>query len=68
MDENQSEKLESDLAYMDRNLTELSKIVFEQQKQIDALSGSHRLMVEKLAGLSESNEAPLPENEKPPHY
>ncbi|MDA1045130.1 MAG: SlyX family protein [Verrucomicrobia bacterium] len=68
MEADKRAKFETDLAFLDKTVSELSKVVFEQQKQIDALTRSNRLLVDKLAGISESNDTSLPEHEKPPHY
>ena len=55
--------LEIRYAHLEKQLTELNQVVFEQQKAIELLQGQLVALRTRLAGLGE----PM-ENEKPPHY
>ena len=54
--------LEMRITVQDDLVEQLNAVIYEQQKQIDAI-------LKKLAGLEKQSEDPTaPRNEKPPHY
>ena len=55
--------LEIRYAHLEKQLTELNQVVFEQQKAIELLQGQLVALRTRLAGLGE----PMA-HEKPPHY
>jgi SlyX protein len=61
--ENRLVDLEIRYAHLERQLQELSEVVFAQQRQLDALT---KQLKQFQSQLLEPNEA-VP-NEKPPHY
>lgn len=62
------EQIETKIAYLERANAELSDVVYQQQREIEAL----KLRLTELAGrFSAAQEQPpvfTPEDEKPPHY
>ncbi len=61
--------IEENLAFQDRSLSELNQVVYEQQKQIDALTATCVALTGKLTDLKESVDTPSsPNTERPPHY
>ena len=69
MSDDRLHTIEENLAFQDRSLSELNRVVYEQQKQIDALSATCAALTGKLADLKESLDAPAsPADERPPHY
>jgi len=62
------EELETRNAYQEATIQDLSTQIYEQQVQIDRLESRLRSLVERVKGLATGDTAPLPENERPPHY
>lgn len=64
--------LETKIAFLEQNLNELSDVIYQQQKQIDALEKQNVELKENLLTLREDTEAsdkPISHHiEKPPHY
>jgi uncharacterized coiled-coil protein SlyX len=56
-------ELETRYAHLERQVAELSEVVFEQQRSLDALRAQLRMM---NARLEQPGDAPA--NEEPPHY
>ena len=61
-------ELETRNAYQEAAISDLSARVYEQQRQIDALESQLLSLAEKVKSLAAGENAPLPENERPPHY
>jgi len=61
-------ELETRNAYQEAAIEDLSARVYEQQRQIDALESQLLSLAEKVKSLAVGENAPLPENERPPHY
>jgi SlyX protein len=62
------QELETRNAYQEAAIEDLSTRVYEQQKLIDALETQLLGLAEKVRNLAAGENAPLPENERPPHY
>ena len=62
------EELETRNAYQEATIQDLSTRVYEQQQQIDRMESLLHSLSEKVKGLVAGEAAPLPENERPPHY
>ena len=61
--ENRFIELETRYAHVERQVAELSQVVFEQQRSLDALRAQLRMMSARLEQQGDE-----PANEKPPHY
>jgi len=62
------EELQTRNAYQESTIQDLSAQVYEQQQRIDRLERRLESLAEKVKGLASGEAAPLPENERPPHY
>ena len=62
------EKLEIKISYLEAGIAELNDIVIQQQKTIDSLSYSLEKMQEKFQSLIEEVDTPNRPNRRPPHY
>ena len=61
-------KIETKLAYLENTVQELNDVICSQQKQIDRLETTCRLLVERIRHFSELSDAGKLIDEKPPHY
>lgn len=68
MSEERIVELEIKLAYQDELLDSLNLIVARQQKQIDRLEETCKLLNDKIKSLSLSESNKHPQHEIPPHY
>ena len=70
MDETRArlEALETRNAYQEATIEDLSTQVYRQQQVIERLVSRVETLTEKVKGLAAGETAPLPENERPPHY
>ena len=62
------EKLEIKISYLEAGIAELNDVVIQQQKTIDSLSYSLEKMQEKLQSLIEEVGTPNRPSRRPPHY
>lgn len=62
------EKLEIKVSYLEAGIAELNDVVVQQQKTIDSLSYSLEKMQEKLQSLIEEVGTPNRPSRRPPHY
>jgi SlyX protein len=60
------EQVQSKIAYLERAMSELSDVVFRQQREIQMLETQLKLVRERLEGAS--TEERTVEQERPPHY
>ena len=60
--------LETKLAYQEDTIQALNQVVCEQQKQIDQLAATCKLLVDRIRQLSVPAETDAILDEKPPHY
>ena len=69
MSDNRLVDIETKLAYQEDTLQTLNDVVSRQQKQIDQLEMTCRLLLERLEEISKTGSPGEPiENEPPPHY
>ncbi len=68
MNENRIVELEIKTAYQEDLLQELNKIVGQQQRQIDRLEATCRLLNERIKSLSAEGGSGENSEEMPPHY
>ena len=61
-------KIEEALAHQEQQIQDLSDIVIEQGKDIDALKKYIAKLEGKIEVLEDGSGAEAPANEKPPHY
>jgi len=69
-DENRArlEALETRNAYQEATIEDLSAQIYEHQQKIERLERRFESLAEKVKGIAAGESAPLPENERPPHY
>jgi SlyX protein len=60
--------LETKLAYQEDTIQALNQVVCEQQKQIDQLAATCKLLVDRIRQLPVPAEIDNILDEKPPHY
>jgi len=61
-------ELETKLAYQEDAIQALNEVICRQQKQIDQLDATCRLLVERFKTLWAAAQAVEGLDEKPPHY
>jgi SlyX protein len=66
--ETRIDELEARLAQQDQALLDLSDEVYRQQRQIAQLEHALRTLTERMVSLAERTPAPVPSDERPPHY
>ncbi len=59
------EQVQTKIAYLERAMTELSDVVFQQHKEIHALESQLKALKERLSGAPDEARV---EQERPPHY
>jgi SlyX protein len=62
------ETTELRLAFLERANQELSDVVYRQQRQIDALTGTLAELTGRLESLKDQEEPRPAAEERPPHY
>jgi SlyX protein len=65
--ENSLEQIQTKIAFLERANTDLSDVVFRQQREIQALAAKIQEISERLRA-AESGATPTPQDERPPHY
>ncbi|QSA95657.1 SlyX family protein [Methylococcus sp. EFPC2] len=68
MPEDRWVEIETKLAYQEDAVVALNDVVCRQQKQIDQLEETCRLLIERLRQLSEGLGPVQAAEERPPHY
>jgi SlyX protein len=69
MNDEAFEKIETKIAFLERANSELSDVVFRQQRVIDALRDQVAALGARVQANQESDATPrTPEDERPPHY
>jgi uncharacterized coiled-coil protein SlyX len=61
-------ELENKNSYQESELLDLSRALIDQDARIDRLELTLRALREKVKELAGEGQAPLPINERPPHY
>jgi uncharacterized coiled-coil protein SlyX len=62
------ERLELKIAYLEQANTELSDVVYQQQREIDTLRAQVLKLNDRLIALSTAPTPYTAADEKPPHY
>jgi len=62
------DELETRSSYQEATIQDLSSQIYRQQQQIERLESRLESLAEKVKGMATGDTAPLPENERPPHY
>lgn len=62
------DELEARYTLQQEQIEQLSQVVWEQQRSLDALLAEVRRLRERLQGLGGSSPLAGPADEKPPHY
>lgn len=68
MTEERLVELEIKLAYQEDLLQELNSIVAQQQKQMQRLEETCKVLYDRLTSLSAAAELDQPDHQPPPHY
>lgn len=61
-------EIETKLAYQEDALQTLNEVILKQQKQIDQLDASVRLLIDRIKQMQAMESAEKPLDERPPHY
>jgi len=61
-------ELENKNSYQEAELLDLSKALIDQDLRIERLETTLRALREKVKEMAGEGQAPLPVNERPPHY
>lgn len=62
------EELETRNAYQEATIQDLSAQLYRHEQRIERLENLVSSLAEKVKGLAAGETAPLPDNERPPHY
>jgi SlyX protein len=65
--ENSLEQIQTKIAFLERANTDLSDVVFRQQREIQALAAKIQEISQRLSA-AESGATRTPQDERPPHY
>jgi uncharacterized coiled-coil protein SlyX len=68
MNDETLEQIQSQIAFLERAATELSDVVFRQQKEIQALEAKLKAVVDRLSNAHSEDEPRPADQEVPPHY
>lgn len=68
MDDQRIIDIEMKLAYQERMISELNTVIYDQQKIIDELKKTSRLLLDRVIELSNDMAQSDIADEKPPHY
>jgi SlyX protein len=69
MNDDALEKIETKLAFLERANSELSDVVFRQQRVIDVLRAQVATLQAQMQASQEPDVTPrTPEHERPPHF
>lgn len=61
-------ELETKAAYQEHTIQTLNDVVSNQQKQIDELESSIKILINRLQDMSQDSRNIESQHEKPPHY
>jgi len=61
-------EVEIRLAHIDQSVTELSDVIYAQQKLITGLEQTCEELRQRMQASSDGGSSQAPEDEKPPHY
>lgn len=66
--ENLTEQIQTKIAFLERANTDLSDVVFRQQREIQALAAKIQQISERLRAAESGDAARTAQDERPPHY
>ncbi len=68
MNDRTLEQIEVKIAFLERANSDLSDVVFRQQREIDALRAQIAALIDRVEAAQSRSDALTPEQERPPHY
>ncbi len=68
MNDRTLEQIEVKIAFLERANSDLSDVVFRQQREIDALRAQIAALIDRVETAQSRSDALTPEQERPPHY
>jgi uncharacterized coiled-coil protein SlyX len=68
MDQETLEQVQTRIAFLERANAELGEVVFEQQKEIRALTARITEVLQRLEAAHSAQDEHPAEEERPPHY
>ena len=68
MNDETLEQIQTKIAFLERAASELSDVVFRQDKEIQALQTKLKAVSDRLNGLQSDESPRSPDLERPPHY
>ena len=68
MDEKRLIDLEIKVSHQDLIIEDLHTVIYQQQKQLDQLKDSLKILTQKIKAAAENENEIRGGNEKPPHY
>jgi SlyX protein len=68
MDQETLEQIQTRIAFLERANAELGEVVFQQQKEIQALTARVRDVLQRLEAAHNAQDERMVEDERPPHY
>jgi SlyX protein len=66
--ENSLEQIQTKIAFLERANTDLSDVVFRQQREIQELVAKLQEISQRLSAAESGDAARAPQDERPPHY
>jgi uncharacterized coiled-coil protein SlyX len=66
--ENSLQEIQTKIAFLERANTDLSDVVFRQQREIQVLAARLQEISERLRAAESGEAARTPQDERPPHY
>jgi uncharacterized coiled-coil protein SlyX len=68
MDEKSLEQIQTKIAYLEHANSELSDVVFRQDRELRALNAQVAVLFDRLRALQSADRVRGPDEERPPHY
>jgi uncharacterized coiled-coil protein SlyX len=68
MNDETLEQIQTKIAFLERAASELSDVVFRQDKEIQALQAKLKAVSDRLTGVQSDESPRSPDQERPPHY
>jgi uncharacterized coiled-coil protein SlyX len=68
MNDETLEQIQTKIAFLERAASELSDVVFRQDKEIQALQAKLEAVSDRLNGVQSDESPRSPDQERPPHY
>ena len=66
--ENSLEQIQTKIAFLERANTDLSDVVFRQQREIQELVAKLQELSQRLSAAESGDATRAPQDERPPHY